>query len=71
MFLDAVNSFPALSATNKEKQAIINEKSEQQLFRRCVGAIDGYLHPITKPRNGIVMVFLKHSYWSAWAIIVV
>ena len=63
MFLDAVNSFPALSATKKEKQAIINgfsEKSEQQLFRRCVGAIDGYLHPTTNPRNGIVMVFLKH-----------
>ena len=58
-FLDAVNSCTALSiksptTTNKEKQTAMNgflEKSEQKLFRGCIGAIDRYLQPISKPRK--------------------
>jgi len=57
-FLDAVNSCTALSikfpTTNKEKQTVMNgflEKSEQQLFRGCIGAIDGYLQTISKLRK--------------------
>ena len=37
-------------------------KSEQQLSRGCIGAIeDGYLQPIAKQRKKIVMASLKHS----------
>ena len=35
------------------------EKSEQQLFHRCICAKDGYLQPIAKPRKRIVMASLK------------
>ena len=66
-FLDAVNSCTALSikflTTNKEKQTVMNgflEKSEQQLSRGCIGAIDGYLQPVSKPKKGIVMASLKN-----------
>jgi hypothetical protein len=63
-FLDAVNSCTALSikipTTNKEKQAVMNgflEKSEQQLLRGCIGAIDGYLQPC----DGF-----PQAYWSGY-----
>ena len=67
-FLDAVNSCTALSikfpTTNKEKQqTVMNgfiEKSEQQLFCGCIGAIDGYLQPISKPRKKDCDDSLKH-----------
>ena len=54
--------------TNKEKQAVMNEfleRSEQQLFRGCIGAIDGYLQPISKPRKKDCDGF-PQAYWSGY-----
>jgi hypothetical protein len=63
-FLDAVKSCTALSikfpSTNKEKQTLMNgflENSEQQLFCGCIGAMDGYLQSISKPRINDCDVF--------------
>ena len=39
------------------------EKNEQQLFCECIGAIDGYLQPISKPRKKDCDGF-RQAYWS-------
>ena len=39
------------------------EKSEQQLFCGCIGSIDGYLQPISKPRKKDCDGF-PQAYWS-------
>ena len=65
-----MNSCTALSihlpATNNQKQEVMNgflEKGEEQLFRGCISAINGYIQPIAKPRKKDCDGF-PQAYWS-------